>query len=63
MPSSSRELQVLEKTGIDLAGEPMPSSSRELQGYPHIPSLLKAFGSGPSGGNVLVPARRLGNPE
>ena len=37
----------------------MPSSARELQGYPYVPSLLESFGAGPSGGNFLVPARTL----
>ena len=37
----------------------MPSSARELKVYPCIPRLTECFGSGPSGGNVLVPARTL----
>ena len=37
----------------------MPSSARELQIYPYIPRLTEYFGAGPSGGNVLVPARTL----
>ena len=37
----------------------MPSLARELQGFPYIPSLLKAFSADPSGGNFLVPARKL----
>ena len=37
----------------------MPSSSRELQVYPCIPRLTECFGAGPSGGNFLVPARKL----
>ena len=37
----------------------MPSSSRELQVYPCIPRLTECFGAGSSGGNFLVPARKL----
>ena len=37
----------------------MPSSAREWKVYPCIPRLTECFGSGPSGGNVLVPARTL----
>ena len=37
----------------------MSTSSCELKVYPCIPKFTKRFGSGSSGGNVLVPARTL----
>ena len=38
---------------------PMPSLARKLQICAYVPSPQEAFSAGPSGGNVLVPARTL----
>ena len=37
----------------------MPSLARELQIYPSVLRLAEYFGADPSGGNFLVPARKL----